>query len=82
MSAATIADETVPQDLLDRAMQLHTASRGKLGQLLLASVTEANAARDLIHSRIAQLVGGEVELRDADELIEELERRYGVENPS
>ena len=79
MNTAVGADLDVPADLLDRAMQLPLASRGKLGQILIASVAEANATRDLIHSRIAQLVSGEAELVDAEVVLADLERRYAPE---
>ncbi|HXD88972.1 MAG TPA: hypothetical protein VN641_20950 [Urbifossiella sp.] len=80
---ATIAtiDPEIPQDLVDRALQLHPAGREKLGRLLLDSVVDSADARELIHARLGQLVKGEVELLDADELVADLERRYGAENP-
>ena len=77
-ATAPIDECEVPQDLVDRAMQLSPASRTKFGQLLLDSVAETAAARDLIHSRIAQLVSGNAELLDADEVVDELERRYAA----
>ena len=77
MSSATapIAECEVPQELLDRAMQLPTASREKFGKLLLESVAEATATRDLIHARIAQLVSGEAKLLDPEDMFTEMKRR-------
>jgi hypothetical protein len=74
---ALTTDTDLPQDLLDRAMQLPSTGREKLGQLLLHSVADSISARELIRSRIAQLVGGEVELLDAEEVAADLEREFG-----
>jgi hypothetical protein len=41
-----------------------------------------NVTRELIRERIGQLVRGEVELLDADEVVADLERRYGPESPT
>lgn len=83
---ATGTETDLPRDLIDRAMQLPAAGREKLGRLLLDSVpaseTTADTTRDLIRERIGQLVRGEVELLDADDVVMDLERRYGPENPS
>jgi len=72
----SLALEEVPAELLDRALQLAPSARRKFGNLLLDSVVEADATRALIHSRIAKLVSGEAVLHDADDVIDELERRY------
>ena len=75
----TMTDTDRPQALVDRALQLPLATREKFGHLLLDSVVDRAAARDLIHSRIAQLVSGEAELVDAEVVLTELERRYSPE---
>ena len=79
MSITATTETDLPQDLLDRAMQLPTVGREKLGQILLQSVVDG-AARDLIRSRISQLVSGEVQLLDADDVVADLEREFGYQN--
>ena len=81
MSTA-MRETEIPQDLVERAMQLPLATREKFGHLLLDSVLDRATARELIHSRIAQLVSGEVELRDAEELLLELEAGILPERPA
>lgn len=59
-----------------------------LAQLLLDSVKENFASleqvhandKELIRSRLADLVSGKVELLDVDDVMADLERRYGAEN--
>lgn len=83
---ATGIETDLPQDLIDRAMQLPPAGREKLGHLLLDSVPApgetTSATRELIRERIGQLVRGEVELLDADDVVADLERRYEPESPT
>ena len=65
----------IPQDLMDRALQLPPASREKLGQLLLESLAPPReAVRELLRGRIDELVRGEAELIDAEEIGPALQR--------
>lgn len=80
MSTTATTEADLPQDVLERAMQLSPLGREKLGTILLESVRDEAAARDLIRTRIAQLVSGEVELLNAEDVVADLEREFGKEN--
>jgi|GEM_PF-2943901 len=74
-------------EVIDAILKWSVEERRDLAILLEDSIREGfkslaegeKSQRDLIHSRIAQLVSGEVESRDADEFLRELEARYTKE---
>ena len=76
-------------ELVDRLLKLPEDVRLDLARLLTDSVREGFTSlaeaeqrdKDQIRSRVDQLVKGEVELLDADDVVAELERRYQQEKP-
>lgn len=73
-----VTETELPQDLVDRAMKLSAAGREKLGQMLLESIS----VKELLRTRIEQLRSGTVELLDADEVADDLEREFGKDETS
>src|SRR4051812_16462979 len=74
-------------ELVDRLLKLPDDVKLDLARLLTDSVREGFASleegqkkqKELIRSRLDQLVKGEVELLDADDVVAELEQRYRQE---
>jgi hypothetical protein len=94
MSASTVANGaakavSVPPspEVVDAILKWSVEDRRDLAILLQDSIREGftslaegeKCQKDLIHSRIAQLVSGEVESRDAEDYLNELEARYQKE---
>ena len=81
--AATTADRSV--ELIDRLLKLPEHVRLDLAHLLLDSVREGfnslaeaeKRDKEMIRMRIGQIVRGEVPLLDAEEVLADLEQRYG-----
>jgi hypothetical protein len=77
-------------DLVNKLLKLPEQTRLDLAHLLLDSVREGFTSleeaekrdKELIRSRIEQVVKGEVELLDANEVVAKLMRRYSKEKPS
>lgn len=71
----------LPQDLVERAMGLPPDGRERLGRLLLSSVAEANATRELIRSRVDDVVSGRVPLLDWRQSLDRLEAEFRGKHP-
>ncbi|MBA4062942.1 MAG: hypothetical protein C0501_04395 [Isosphaera sp.] len=79
-----------PTPLVDRLLKLPEETRLDLANLLLDSVRQGFTSlaeaeqrdKEMIRSRIDQLVKGEVELLDAKEVVARLMSRYSKEKPS
>jgi hypothetical protein len=88
VSATPTADRSV--ELVNKLLKLPEQTRIDLAQLLLDSVRQGFTSleeaekrdKDLIKSRIDQLVKGEVQLLDANEVVTNLKRRYSKEKSS
>jgi hypothetical protein len=89
-----VSTETAPNaatdrstDLVNKLLKLPEQTRLNLAHLLLDSVREGFTSleeaekrdKELIHSRLDQLVKGEVQLLDANEVVANLVRRYSKE---
>lgn len=72
---ASTAESEVPQDLLDRAMQLPSESRERFGKLLLDSVAESAESRELIRERIAELSDPSTQLLEPEEVFAAIRQR-------
>ena len=74
-------------DLVNKLLRLPEQTKLDLAHLLLDSVREGFTSleeaekrdKELIHSRLDQLVKGEVQLLDANEVVANLVRRYSKE---
>ena len=85
--AATAATADRSTELVNRLLRLPDEVKLDLARLLTDSVREgftslddgAKKQKELIRSRLDQLVSGQVELLDADDVVAELERRFKEE---
>ena len=86
--ATAVADRST--ELVNRLLKLPEQTKIDLANLLLDSVRDGFTSledagkrdKELIRSRLDQLVNGKVEPVDAEEVVANLKRRYSKEKPA